>query len=235
MKEWGLLTLDSFLNKNGISLNMKWIILTVVIIFAAWMGAVFFINKNEARSSLSVIDTLQTNDSLQAKKALTDSSKKDSVKVGADELDTIAKNKLPLPKGSIDTKGAQPQQVLDFAKTLIGVPYLYGSTDPAKGFDCSGFITYVFKHFGIIVPRSSIDFTHVGREVSAAEAKPGDLILFTGTDSAERFVGHMGIVVDNNTELNFIHSTSGKKHGVTITPLNDYYKGRYVKTIRIFP
>ena len=177
---------------------------------------------------------LATTDSLQAKSPLP-ANAKDSIKAGWNELDTIIKNHLPLPAGTIDTKNAQPQQVVDFAKTLRGVPYLYGSTDPAKGFDCSGFITYVFKHFDIVVPRSSIDFTNVGKEVSAAQAKQGDLILFTGTDSAEKFVGHMGIVVSNTDTLRFIHSTSGRQYGVTITPLSKYYQGRYVKTVRVFP
>lgn len=135
---------------------------------------------------------------------------------------------------AVDTKGQSPAVVLDFAKTLIGVPYKYGSTDPAQGFDCSGFITYVFNHFGISVPRSSIDFTNVGKEVDLPNAAPGDLILFTGTDSTERFVGHMGIVTENSDSLRFIHSTSGKKYGVTITALNEYYKKRFVKITRIF-
>lgn len=208
---------------------MKRIIIVLIIIFAGWEAAVFFVNRNnKAGGSLSVTDTLQ------AKAPLPDSSQRDSVKEGT-ELDTIKKNSLLLPKGSIDTKAVQPQQIVDFAKTMIGTPYLYGSTDPAKGFDCSGFITYVFKHFDIVVPRSSIDFTDVGKEVSAADARGGDLILFTGTDSTERFVGHMGIVVSNADTLRFIHSTSGKQHGVTITALNNYYQGRYVKTIRVFP
>jgi cell wall-associated NlpC family hydrolase len=202
---------------------MKWLIASLVILFVGWNVAVYWAE----RSGSSV--NLTTTDSLQAKSLL-----HDSVKMG-NEIDTIKKNKLPLPAGAVDTKGALPQEVVDFAKTLIGVPYLYGSTDPAKGFDCSGFITYVFNHFNIVVPRSSIDFTNVGREVSAAEAKGGDLILFTGTDSAERFVGHMGIVVSNIDTLRFIHSTSGKQHGVTITPLTSYYQGRYVKTVRLFP
>lgn len=134
----------------------------------------------------------------------------------------------------IDTRNVQPKEVVAYAQTLIGVPYKYASTDPSIGFDCSGFITYVFRHFDIAVPRSSIDFTNVGTPVSIEKAKPGDLILFTGTDSTERFVGHMGIIVSNSDTAKFIHSTSGKAYGVTITPLNDYYKGRYVKTIRIF-
>jgi cell wall-associated NlpC family hydrolase len=135
---------------------------------------------------------------------------------------------------SIDTKNKTPAEVINFAKTLIGVPYKYGSTDPAQGFDCSGFITYVFNHFNISVPRSSIDFTNVGMEVKLPNALPGDLILFTGTDSTERFVGHMGIVIENIDSLRFIHSTSGKKWGVTITTLNPYYMKRFVKVTRIF-
>ncbi len=136
----------------------------------------------------------------------------------------------------INTGNTRPQDVVAYAQTLIGVPYVYASTNPQVGFDCSGFITYVFNHFNITVPRSSIDFTNVPYEVPVTEAKPADLILFTGTDSTIRKVGHMGIVVWNkNNELVFIHSTSGKAHGVTLTPLNDYYKGRFVKVIRVFP
>ncbi len=184
-------------------------------------------------------DTLASTDSSQARATAGDSTTSDSSLAIPDTLtlhDTAKNNNLTLPKGAIDTRNVHPQQVLDYAKTLIGTPYRYGSTNPAVGFDCSGFITHVFSRFSIVVPRSSIDFTNVGKEVGAADAKPGDLILFTGTNPHERFVGHMGIVLtNNNNQLEFIHSTSGKKYGVTITPLNEYYKTRYVKTIRIFP
>ena len=134
----------------------------------------------------------------------------------------------------VDVKNVHPNDIVNFAETLIGTPYRYGSTDPKVGFDCSGFITHVFNHFNIIVPRSSIDFTNVGKEIPPTSAKRGDIILFTGTDSAERFVGHMGIVVSNTDTLRFIHSTSGKAYGVTITPLSNYYQGRFVKTLRLF-
>jgi cell wall-associated NlpC family hydrolase len=142
------------------------------------------------------------------------------------------KNTLP---GQIETGNIHPEAVVAFAESLFGTPYLYASTDPKSGFDCSGFITYVFNHFGIKVPRSSIDFTNVGKEVAVKDAKRGDIILFTGTDSTERYVGHMGIIVSNvNGELQFIHSSSGKAHGVTVSPLKGYYIGRFVKVIRIF-
>ena len=137
--------------------------------------------------------------------------------------------------GQIAVGKIHPEAVVAYAETLINTPYKYASTDPAEGFDCSGFITYVFSHFGIKVPRSSIDFTHVGREIGRGQAKRGDIILFTGTDSTEKFVGHMGIVVSNqNGDLQFIHSSSGKAHGVTISPLKGYYESRFVKVTRIF-
>jgi cell wall-associated NlpC family hydrolase len=135
----------------------------------------------------------------------------------------------------ISTGNTTPQELLNFANTLIGTPYKYASIDPAIGFDCSGFITYVFNHFKIAVPRSSIDFTNVRRAIPLEQAKPGDLILFTGTDSTIREVGHMGIITSAQpADIKFIHSTSGKVHGVTITPLNAYYMGRFVKVIRVF-
>ncbi len=142
------------------------------------------------------------------------------------------KDTLP---GQIATGNIHPEALVSFAETHMGIPYRYASTDPKAGFDCSGFITYVFNHFQIKVPRSSIDFTNVGKEVSVEEAKRGDIILFTGTDSTERYVGHMGIIISNqNGDLQFIHSSSGKAYGVTVSPLKGYYVGRFVKVIRIF-
>ncbi len=169
-------------------------------------------------------DTVATIDTLHAR----DSFPEDGTRVADTAL-------IP-PSQTINTGGVQPQDLMLFAEKQIGVPYKYASINPAVGFDCSGFITYVFNHFKIAVPRSSIDFTNVGKDIPVEEAKRGDIILFTGTDSTEKFVGHMGLITENKGgALKFIHSTSGKAYGVTITPLNDYYRSRFVKTIRIFP
>ncbi|HET9747101.1 MAG TPA: C40 family peptidase [Chitinophagaceae bacterium] len=136
----------------------------------------------------------------------------------------------------INTGSVIPDSLVAFGKSLVGTPYSYASSDPAKGFDCSGFITYVFNRFNIAVPRSSVDFTNVGLEIPRDVARAGDLILFTGTDSTTRIVGHMGIVESHeHGNLLFIHSTSGKAYGVTISPLKGYYDTRFVKVIRIFP
>ncbi len=129
-----------------------------------------------------------------------------------------------------------PEKIVAFAKTQIGIQYNYGCTSPATGFDCSGFITYVFHHFNIPVPRSSVDFTDEGKEIPLKQAKPGDIILFTGTDIRKRIGGHVGIIVENdNGNIQFIHATSGKENAVTITSLDNYYLSRFMKIRRIIP
>lgn len=149
--------------------------------------------------------------------------------------ESLPKIKDTIPVVEVVTDKVSPDNLVSYAETLIGTPYKYGSVNPSGGFDCSGFITYVFNHYNIKVPRSSKDFENAGTEIPIEKSNRGDLILFTGTDSTERIIGHMGIVVSNdNSGLKFIHSTSGKAYGVVITEFNKYYQGRFVKTIRIF-
>ncbi|HRO43487.1 MAG TPA: NlpC/P60 family protein [Flavipsychrobacter sp.] len=91
----------------------------------------------------------------------------------------------------INTGIVKPGEVVVFAQTLKGVPYQYASCSPESGFDCSGFVYYVFEHFKIKVPRSSRDFTDIGKTIEKEKTKPGDLILFTGTNSKNPEVGHI--------------------------------------------
>jgi cell wall-associated NlpC family hydrolase len=136
----------------------------------------------------------------------------------------------------VETGETTPAAIVSFARTLTGTPYKYGSINPAEGFDCSGFITYVFNHFKIKVPRTSVGFTGVDREVSLDQAMAGDLVLFTGTDSTDRTIGHMGIVTSpQGQDVWFIHATSGRAAGVTETAVKPYYLSRFVKVVRVFP
>ncbi|MBB6497933.1 C40 family peptidase [Pedobacter cryoconitis] len=125
-------------------------------------------------------------------------------------------------------------QLIDFAKTLIGIPYRYASSNPSIGFDCSGFVSYVFHNFGVNVPRSSTEFNQTGTPVKLENAKVGDVLIFTGTNPRRRVVGHVGIIASiTGDTIQFIHSTSGKAHGVTITTLNPYYKSRLMRAVSI--
>jgi len=136
---------------------------------------------------------------------------------------------------SINTGKVNRDSLVAFAKSLLNTPYLYGSTDPLKGFDCSGFITHVFNHFNITLPRSSYDFANIGIKKTLTTCKPGDLLLFSGTDPNERTIGHIGIIINNlNGQPSFIHSTSGKAYGVTITSMdNQFYQDRLMAVIDI--
>jgi cell wall-associated NlpC family hydrolase len=124
-------------------------------------------------------------------------------------------------------------EFVGYAKTFLGVRYKYGSAEPSKGLDCSGFVTVVFKHFKVQVPRVSKDFTNEGMTVSLQQAKPGDIILFTGSDNSSGIVGHMGIITSSGKEPEFINSSSGKNIGVIISKVSGYWKTHFVKVIRV--
>ncbi len=144
-------------------------------------------------------------------------------------------SKMPVSKAKTFTKPVKIDRkaFVSFAKTLLGTPYKYGSAVPEKGLDCSGFISYVFSNFNVKTPRSSVDFTNEGKEIAAKDARPGDIILFTGSDNSTGTVGHMGIITSNNNTTQFIHSASGKNVGVILSNLTGYYKTHFVKVIRI--
>jgi murein DD-endopeptidase / murein LD-carboxypeptidase len=125
--------------------------------------------------------------------------------------------------------------LVGLAKSLLGIPYQYGGRTPA-GFDCSGFVNYVFSNFGIELPRSSPELAMVGMEIPIDSCRKGDIILFAGSNKATRPVGHAGIVITEGSEpLKFIHSATSNHRGIVITALDafDYYKTRFVKVVRV--
>ncbi|MFC0477892.1 C40 family peptidase [Robertmurraya beringensis] len=119
-----------------------------------------------------------------------------------------------------DIQAAEKDSLVDYAQQFIGVPYKYGGTTPS-GFDCSGFLSYVFSEYGIELPRRSVDQFNSGKQVKASELTAGDLVFFNTSGSG---VSHVGIYLDNNK---FIHADSS--NGIMINSLGEsYYKSRYV-------
>ncbi len=144
-----------------------------------------------------------------------------------------ARPKIQAP-AYVATDTVSADSLLNFARNLIGTPYRPASSSPQYGFDCSGFVSYVFKNFNFNVPRSSCEFIDVGEKIKLEDAKPGDIILFTGTKKHTRRIGHIGIVLYNGgDDFKFIHSTSGKEYGVTITSMDQTYRHRFVQIIRL--
>ena len=92
-------------------------------------------------------------------------------------------------------------QVVSEAEQYEGTPYVWGGTTPA-GFDCSGFTQYVYGQLGVQLPRTSEDQATSGTAVaSLAEAQPGDLVFFAGSDGTASAPGHVGIYVGNGNMI----------------------------------
>jgi peptidoglycan DL-endopeptidase CwlO len=92
---------------------------------------------------------------------------------------------------------ASESAVVAEAQKYLGVPYLWGGTDPAKGLDCSGFTQLVYDNLGIDLPRTSSQQATSGRAVaSLGEARPGDLVFFDHS-SSRAGIDHVGIYLGN--------------------------------------
>lgn len=124
--------------------------------------------------------------------------------------------------------------VISYAKQYLGTPYLYASSNPNKGFDCSGFVYYVFKNFGLTLPRSSGGYKNIGKSLKPEEFKVGDVLVFYGYKDRS-VIGHVGIICEaNGMQSKFIHASSGKAQKVTITALDEeHYTKRFYKCVDI--
>ena len=102
--------------------------------------------------------------------------------------------------GAIGTGKGNPGAIIRFAESFLGVPYLWGGTSPA-GFDCSGFVQFVYDHFGVRLPRVAAAQQQVGRPVNPPYI-PGDLAFFG------RPAHHVGMVVSGDTMIDAPHTGS---------------------------
>ena len=124
--------------------------------------------------------------------------------------------------------------IIVYAKKYLGTPYVYASSNPQKGFDCSGFVSYVFKNFGLTLPRSSGAYKNLGKTVKPEDFKVGDILVFYGYKD-RTIIGHLGIICEaNGMKSKFIHASSGKAQQVTITALDtEHYSKRFYKCIDV--
>lgn len=117
--------------------------------------------------------------------------------------------------------------VIASAKRYLGVTYKYGGIKPETGFDCSGFIQYVYKLHGINLPRTAAAQAKSGKRVLKKDLLAGDLVFFVTKSGGQ--VDHIGLYVGNGS---FIHASSNL--GITLTSLqNAWYVPRYAGACRI--
>lgn len=126
--------------------------------------------------------------------------------------------------------------IIQYAHKYMGTPYRRGHSSP-KAFDCSGFTSYVYRHFGYNLSRTACDqIKNVSKIVEKTELKPGDLVFFKGRNAKQNRIGHVGMVVEADGTGNFKFIHASVKYGVTITDGGkDYYRTRFVAAGRVVP
>lgn len=110
-------------------------------------------------------------------------------------------------------------EIVAYAKKYLGYKYVYGGSSPSTGFDCSGFTTYVYKHFGYSLSRTSSGQASNGTAVSKSNLQQGDIICFSRS-SGSTTIGHVGIYIGDGK---FIHSANSRKGVITSNVSGDGY------------
>lgn len=129
---------------------------------------------------------------------------------------------------SVAASSGTGSQIAQYALQYVGSPYVYGGSSPS-GFDCSGFTTYVMKHFGYSVNRTASGQMDNGTAVDRSQLQPGDLVFFNSGNSSKRAT-HVGIYTGNGQ---FVHASTSTT-GVIVSDLNSsYYSRTYVGARRL--
>ncbi|MDS1030844.1 NlpC/P60 family protein [Bacillota bacterium LX-D] len=148
--------------------------------------------------------------------------KSDSILIGQTlQIDTKVAATKSRPKSVASRSSSRLDNLLDFAQSFEGARYRYGGENP-DGFDCSGFVRYVYKTYGIeLVHSSARQYATCGTEVAKSDLQPGDLVFFSING---KNVGHVGIYLG---EDKFIHAANSRD-GVMVSMLdNKYWAERY--------
>lgn len=140
-----------------------------------------------------------------------------------------------VPEGDFENEqDALAPRILEYASTLVGKPYRWGSTGP-KSFDCSGFTSHVFSQFGLNLTRTSKTQYKEGTKIDKDEVQPGDLLFFGGR-RATNTVSHVAIATDVEPEtgnIHFIHAAS--TGGIRYDSLQEssYFNRRFLGARRV--
>ncbi len=112
------------------------------------------------------------------------------------------------------------EELVFYALAYLDVKYRYGGSDPETGWDCSGYVSHVFKNaIGVTLPRTSAGMSERGESIGRAALKPGDLVFF---NTLKRAFSHVGIYIGDNR---FVHAPSSGK-SVQISDMNSNYWAR---------
>ncbi|MEO8459436.1 MAG: C40 family peptidase [Dokdonella sp.] len=186
-------------------------------ISSAWLPAPAQISN----VSINVVSLASLNSPVLAQTDMTSinpdvATRLDTSRSDATELDAASKEDTSKPASSFDPR----VMLTTVAMKLRNIRYRRGGSSPKTGFDCSGFVRYVFQHsIGLMLPQSSAAQFHEGEKIDRHDMQTGDLVFFR---IRGKRISHVGIYVDNGR---FIHSPSSGKF-VRIDSLDDKYWAR---------
>jgi cell wall-associated NlpC family hydrolase len=150
---------------------------------------------------------------------------------GAPSPTTSAPEPLPGTPPAVATPGVLPTTpgVVATALTLRGTKYRDGGSEPSAGFDCSGFVQWVFAQHGTVLPRDVKHQFDTGAKIDARDLKPGDLVFF---ETVSRGPSHVGIAIGGDE---FVHAPSSKGV-VRIEKISStYWSQRWIGAKRVVP
>ena len=145
------------------------------------------------------------------------------------ETKTTTTAKTETKTSTSTTSKTKGEEIVAYAMQFLGKPYVYGGSSP-KGFDCSGFTSYVYRHFGYNLSRSASGQSSEGVKVAKKDLQPGDLVIYKNQSLTR--IGHVGLYIGNNK---MIHA-SEPGVGVIITEIDaksHNYPKRFVMGRRI--
>lgn len=142
--------------------------------------------------------------------------------VGAMTYKALMGRDIPVSR---DASSSTVRRIIQNGLRMTGVPYVFGGTTP-NGFDCSGFVRYVFNSVGISLPRAADDQFYAGTPVSLSRLQPGDLVFYTTYADGP---SHNGVYIG---EGKFVHASSSR--GVVVDRMDgSYWSARYYGARRI--
>jgi peptidoglycan DL-endopeptidase CwlO len=144
-----------------------------------------------------------------------------------DEL--VIENTTSTSKPNADISKSR-KEIIAFAKKLVGTPYLYGGIT-TKGFDCSGFTSYVFQNNGYSLPRTAQGQSERFEKVKLNAAEPGDLVFF---GSSKTNISHVGIVISEKGQpLEMIHASTSRGVIMGKIEADPYWSPRLQFVVRV--
>jgi cell wall-associated NlpC family hydrolase len=134
---------------------------------------------------------------------------------------------FPTPTSTSETP-AVVSELIATALALRGKPYLNGGTEPTRGFDCSGFVQWVFAQRGTSLPRETREQYDEGKRVHRDDVRPGDLVFF---ETVSRGPSHVGIALGAGE---FVHAPSSRGVVRVESYQGHYWSSRWVGARRIY-